>query len=108
MTEGEKDLPMGGHSSILVSCQQGQLQRDWKRAGVILWGSDRKNGFVGVVWGRKSQVSDSAPHMTLPSTLCPIMGTWTKKTLQGIRQSRHSAHVQVKGPMCTSSGMTGT
>ena len=108
MTEGGKDLPMGGHSSILVSCQQGQLQKGWKWAGVILWGPHRKNGSGGVAWERKSQVSDSAPHMTRPSTLCPIVGTWPEKTLQGIGQSWHSAHVQVKGPMCTSSGITRT
>ena len=97
MTEGPRDRPVRGPSSHLVSSQQGQLQRGGKWAGAIPGGPHRKNGAVGVAWPRKGQVSDSAPHVTFPSTLCPILGTWPEQTRQDIGQSLHSAHVEVKG-----------
>lgn len=41
--------------------------------------------------------SDAAPHMTLPSTLSPILGTWPDQKLQDTWQSLHCACFKGKG-----------
>lgn len=76
---------------------RGQLERGWKWAGAILWDPQRKNGPVGVACGMQGQASDSAPHMTLPSTLSPVLGTWPDQNLQAIYQSLGCDCVEIKG-----------
>ena len=76
---------------------RGQLERGWKWAGAILWDPQRKNGPVGVACGMQGQASDSAPHMTLPSTLSPVLGTWPDQNLQAIYQSLGCDRVEIKG-----------
>lgn len=76
---------------------RGQLERGWKWAGAILWDPQRKNGPVGVACGMQGQASDSAPHMTLPSTLSPVLGTWPEQNLQAIYQSLGCDCVEIKG-----------
>ena len=75
---------------------RGQLERGWKGAGAILWDPYRKNGAVGVACAMQGQASDSAPHMTLPSTLSPILGTWPDQNLQAIYQSLGCDRVEIK------------
>ena len=41
--------------------------------------------------------SEAAPHMTLPSTLSPILGTWPDQKLQDTWKSLHCACFEVKG-----------
>ena len=76
---------------------RGQLERGWKWAGAILWDPQRKNGPVGVACGMQGQASDSAPHMTLPSTLSPVLGSWPDQNLQAIYQSLGCDCVEIKG-----------
>ncbi|XP_045642414.1 ral guanine nucleotide dissociation stimulator-like isoform X2 [Ursus americanus] len=44
----------------------------------------------------QGQASDSVPHMTLPSTLSPFLGTWPEQNLQAIYQSLGRDRVEIK------------
>lgn len=61
-------------------------------------GPIHKEWCYGSTMGHERPGSDAGPHMTLPSSLSPISGTWPDQNLQNTWPSLHWACFDVQGP----------